>query len=97
MSEAATTKLHDTRQTIAAVNVDLSGSTFENAKLKAAVFRNVDVSDGVIEDANLVRLRVTDANLSGAVFAQCTMTGMTIDGVAVTDLVAAYRATRKGG
>ena len=96
MSAMPVTNLRDTRQSIVAVNADLSGSRFDGVRLAGGVFSNADLSAAVIENANLAGLRVGNANLSGASFSDCTMDGMTIDGVSVAALFAAYRASRAG-
>jgi uncharacterized protein YjbI with pentapeptide repeats len=47
-----------------------------------------------IHDANLSGLRVTKANLAGAAISESRLDGMTIDGVAVTEMLAAYRVAK---
>ncbi len=43
---------------------------------------------------NLSGLRLTKANLAGASISECRYDGMTIDGMAVTDMIAAYKAAQ---
>jgi len=45
-----------------------------------------------VHNANLAGLRVDKANLAGASFAKARLDGATIDGIAVTDLLAYWRA-----
>jgi uncharacterized protein YjbI with pentapeptide repeats len=81
-------------QAIDATHADLSGSQFQDVRLRDVVVRNADLSRAVFEDVNLSGLRVTNANLRGAVLTDCAVEGMTIEGVAVSDMMAAYRAAR---
>jgi uncharacterized protein YjbI with pentapeptide repeats len=75
-------KLERTRRRLAARDVDMSGSTFSDVNLSGAAFDDVNLAGATIHNANLSRLRISDANLSGA----------SINGIAVEDLIAAYRA-----
>ena len=63
-------------------DVDLSGSKINNARLQKLELQDVDFSESLIVDANLSGLEIRDCNLNG----------MQINGVAVTDLFAAYSA-----
>jgi uncharacterized protein YjbI with pentapeptide repeats len=81
-------------QAIVATNADLSGSQFQNVRLRDVAVRNADLSRAVFEDVNLGGLQLTNADLRGAALTDCALDGMTIDGVAVTDMLAAYRAGR---
>jgi uncharacterized protein YjbI with pentapeptide repeats len=78
-------KVHDVAEPIEATRANLSGSTF--TKLAGSRWNNV----------NLSGLRITDANLSHASIAESCTEGMTIDGIAVADLMAAYRAANGKG
>ena len=75
-------ELKHTKQRVEAVDADLSGSVFENVNLSGAKFNNV----------NLAGITITDANFSGASISHCRLDGTTIEGIAVGDLLAAYRA-----
>ena len=75
-------KLERTRQRVEATDTDMSGSTFSDVNLSGALFDDVNLAGATIRNANLSRLRISDANLSGA----------SIDGIALEDLIAAYRA-----
>jgi uncharacterized protein YjbI with pentapeptide repeats len=85
-------KLERTKQAVEALDADLSGSTFTDVNLSNAVFRDVNLTGAVVHDANLSRVRISNADLRGASLADCRTDGMTIDGIAVEDLLAAYRA-----
>jgi hypothetical protein len=49
-----------------------------------------------VHDVNLAGLKIVKANLAGASITQGRMEGMTIDGIPVSDLLAAYRASKSG-
>jgi uncharacterized protein YjbI with pentapeptide repeats len=101
MAEQPTCELKETRQRIEARKTNLSGSTFTDVNLAGAAFNDVELTEATIvnaclgeariEDANLSGLQVEQVNLTRAAITECTMPGMTIDGVLVTDLVTAYR------
>jgi uncharacterized protein YjbI with pentapeptide repeats len=46
-----------------------------------------------LDDVNLAGLKIVKANLAGASISQGRMEGMTIEGILVSDLLAAYRAS----
>ncbi len=77
-------KLIHTRQRLDVNDANLSDSSFVNVKLTNATFDDINLSNTTINNANLSHLSITES---------CTA-GMTIDGVLVSDLQAAYRATR---
>jgi uncharacterized protein YjbI with pentapeptide repeats len=97
-----TIELNDTKRLVKAEGADLSGSSFTDVNLSGASFKNVHFAGALFEDANLsgwsVRnanfagLKVNNADLRGASIVDSLTSGMTIDGIAVTDLMAAYRA-----
>ncbi len=88
--------LHDTAAKLEVAHCDLSGSRFEDVKLADATFNNVDMSGWRVEDVTLAGSRINNANLSGVSITNCAIEGMTLDGIRVTDLMAAYRDSRKG-
>jgi uncharacterized protein YjbI with pentapeptide repeats len=77
-------QLIHTRKRLEVNDADLSGSSFVNVKLTNATFDDINLSHTTIHNVNLSHVSITDADT----------TGMTIDGVLVSDLQAAYRATR---
>ena len=101
MNSEQTIKLHQIKRQIEAVDTDISGSTFTDVKLSGAVFKNVNLAQAAIIDANMSGWSVRNANLSGLRISQADLTnasivesltsGMTIDGILVADLMAAYR------
>jgi uncharacterized protein YjbI with pentapeptide repeats len=84
-------KLTNIKRPIDAVDADLSGSTFTDVRLSGAKFNDVNLMGCAISHANLSGLRISNANLAGASIVDSATNGMTIDGIAVSDLLAAYR------
>jgi uncharacterized protein YjbI with pentapeptide repeats len=91
MDPAPTLNLTNIKQRIEADDADLSGSTFTNVRLFRAKFHDVNLAEGAISNANLSGLRISNANLAGASIVDSATNGMTINGIAVSDLLAAYR------
>jgi len=95
-------EVNGTKRLVKAEDADLSGSSFTDVNLSGATFKNVNFAGAHFEDANLsgwnvrnanfARLRINKADLRGASIADSLTAGMTIDGIAVADLQAAYRA-----
>jgi uncharacterized protein YjbI with pentapeptide repeats len=73
---------------------NLSGVVIDNAKMVGVSIKDADLSGAVIENVKMVEAGIKDANLSGCTIAQCSMDGMTIDGVAVSELFAAWRLSK---
>ncbi len=90
-------KLKRTKQRVEATDVDMSGSIFSDVNLACAAFNNVKLAEATIHDANLSGMRISDANLSGASIVESNTATMTIDGIAVWELMAAYRASQANG
>ncbi len=106
-SNRATVKVEHTRQRLEVVDVDMSGSTFRDVNLSGAAFTDVSLSGAAftdvnlagasISDANLSRLRISEANLAGASIVDSKTDEMTINGISVKELLAAYRTLCLGG
>ncbi len=77
------------------IDVSLAGSTFDDVNFSGATITNSNLSDWQVEDVNLSRLQITKADLSGACIVESLTDSMTIDGIAVADLMTAYRAVQK--
>jgi|SRR5580698_9515222 uncharacterized protein YjbI with pentapeptide repeats len=102
MNAEETIQLSGTKRLVLAENADLSGSCFTDVDLSRATFNDVNFAGARFEDANLSGWRVRNANLSGlsiskadlrgAAIADCLTAGMTIDGIPVAELMAAWRA-----
>jgi uncharacterized protein YjbI with pentapeptide repeats len=69
----------------------LTGSAFRDVCLGEAVFDDVNLGRARFQNVNLSGARFDDINFSGAEITHANYTGMKIDGVLVTDLLAAYR------
>jgi uncharacterized protein YjbI with pentapeptide repeats len=75
-------------------NVNLAGCSFTDVNMSGATFEDANLSGWKVHDANLAGLKITKANLAGASITQGRLEGMTIDGILVSDLLAAYHASR---
>ena len=75
-------------------DVNLSNSSFDDVNFSAASIRNANLAGWRVQDVNFSWLQITNADLRGASIAHCLTEGMTIDGVAVADMMAAYRAAK---
>jgi uncharacterized protein YjbI with pentapeptide repeats len=80
-------KIHDTKERLDVSKSDLSGSAFDDVNMSGTTLHNI----------NLSGLRLTKANLAGASISESRYDGMTIDGIAVTDMIAAYKAAQVPG
>ena len=88
-------------------NADHSGAEFIKVKLAGAQFRDVNLADGkfidvnlsgaVFDDVNLTRAKFHNINCSHVTFEDACYEGMTIDGIAVTELLRVYRDRSAGG
>lgn len=97
-----TIEVHGAKRIVKALDADLSGSRFTDVNLSGSMFQNVNFAGAVIEDANLqgwsvknaslAGWKVESADLRGAAITLSLTAGMTIDGVSVEDMLAAYRA-----
>ncbi len=94
-------ELTATRQRLVASDADLSGSSFTNVNLSGAFFNDVNLAAATFTDANMAGThiqnvtlrgsRISDANLAEIAIEQCALEGMTIDGISVANMMAAYR------
>jgi uncharacterized protein YjbI with pentapeptide repeats len=90
-------KLERIKRRVEAADADLSGSTFTDVNLAGAAFDDVNLAGATINNAALSGLRISDANLSGAAIVQCAMDEMTINGISLSALLAAYQAVHPKG
>ena len=77
--------------------VQLSDSEIRMAKLMRMVFDDVNMTELSIHNANMTDARISNVNMTGAVIEQATLknlairdadlTGMTINGILVSDLL----------
>jgi uncharacterized protein YjbI with pentapeptide repeats len=77
-------KLERQTEPLDVLNCDLSGSSFNDVNLTGAVLDNVNLSGLKINNACMKKVSITDAALQG----------MTINGILVTELLAAYNAAK---
>lgn len=76
----------DPKPRFAVDDVNLAGASFNNVNLSRARFTDINLSGAVFDDINF----------TGAVIGQhCNFAGMTIAGIAVEALLAAYRNQTK--
>jgi uncharacterized protein YjbI with pentapeptide repeats len=102
MEKEESVRVLGVRQRIEAADADLSGSTFRGVKLAEASFQDANLTGAVVTDCNLAGVRIENASLSGiqicnaslkgAALTDCATEAMTIDGVLVSEMMAAYRA-----
>ena len=95
-------RIEGKRETLAVQDADASGSRFSETNLSGSSFDDVDMSKVAVSRANLAGARFEDVNLSEGVIENANLTGleirdsnlegMRINGVAVADLLAAYRS-----
>jgi uncharacterized protein YjbI with pentapeptide repeats len=81
-----TVRLSAVRDRIEARDAGLDGSLFEDVSLAGARFADVNLAGSVLVNVDLRDVRIADAALDR----------MTIDGVPVTALLAAWDALRQG-
>ena len=68
------------------IGTDLSSATFKDLKLAKATFHNVSLADAQFDDIDFSNAAIT---------ANCNFRGMSIAGVPVADLFAAYEAQQQ--
>jgi uncharacterized protein YjbI with pentapeptide repeats len=85
-------RIERTKRRVEADDADLSGSTFTNVNLSGVAFHDVNLSGATLREANLTGLRISQANLRNAAIVDSHTDGMTINGIALADLLAAWRA-----
>ena len=83
-------KLEHVRESLEASKCNLAGSTFYDVNLANVVVENVNLSGGRLHDVNLSHLQITNACCHDVSISDATLDGMTINGVLVSDLFAAY-------
>jgi uncharacterized protein YjbI with pentapeptide repeats len=73
------------------LNAKLTGSTFTDVCLGEAKFEDVNLAGATFHNINLAGARFEDVTLKGAAIINANVEGMTIEGVLVSELFAAYR------
>lgn len=74
------------------VDTNLSNSTFDNANLASANIHGSNVSNLQVTDCNMSNSVFREVNLSNARIEDAVIAGLTIDGILVSDMMAAYLA-----
>jgi uncharacterized protein YjbI with pentapeptide repeats len=107
MDAEQTIRLKQIKQRVEATDTDMSGSTFTDVSLSGATFNDVNLAGATVNDTNMSGWRIQNVNLSGLRISNADLTGasivesltdsMTIDGIAVADLMATYRAANPKG
>jgi uncharacterized protein YjbI with pentapeptide repeats len=98
-------KLHEAKERLDVSKSDLSGSVFDDVNMSGCTLHNINLSGASVDDANMSGwrvnnvnfsgLRLTTANLAGAAISHCRYDGMTIEGIPVTAMIAAYKAAQE--
>src|SRR5262245_1265564 len=73
-------------------NVNMSGGTYHNVNLSGSTFDDLNMLGWHVHHVNLSGLKIDRANLAGASIVNSRLDGMTIDGIEVTELLAAWKA-----
>jgi uncharacterized protein YjbI with pentapeptide repeats len=102
MNAESIVEVVDAKRQVKAEGADLSGSSFQDVNLAGSRFKNVSMAGVEFEDANLsgwklhnvslTDLRIQNADLRNASIEDSLTAGMTIDGIPLAALMAAYRA-----
>ncbi len=87
-------KIESEKHRMGVHKADLCRSKFDDVNLSGSdcSFDGVNMSDWRIHSIGLAGLRVDKANLAGAAIVNARLNSATIDGIAVTDLLAYSRA-----
>ena len=72
-------------------NATLAGTRFHKVNLSQSVFANVNLRDTRFDDVALTRASIRNACLGDVSIADANYTGMTIEGILVTELLRVYR------
>ena len=72
------------------VDVCLGDTVFDNVSLANARLNNVNMAGTRLNNINMTGARLSDINLANVEITDAHFEGMKIDGVAVTDMLAAY-------
>jgi uncharacterized protein YjbI with pentapeptide repeats len=84
-------KLQEQRLILEATQSNLTGSSFIDVNLAGTTFRDVSLDGSTLQNVNLSGLCIRDANLRGASISDSATEGMTVQGIPLADLLAAYR------
>ena len=68
----------------------------DDCNLSGSTFHNVNFTNTVLDDVNLSNLEIKNACMHDVSISDAMLEGMTINGIEVTELLAAYRAAQAG-
>lgn len=80
--------------TLEVENAALIGSTFTDVDLSESLFSDARLDRASFTNISMVNVRIRDADLTGVSIEDCALERMTIDGILVTELLAAYEKQR---
>ena len=86
-------KIQNTKETLQAMNANLSRSEFDDVNLEGASFTNVNLSMATFTDINFSGAKFSNLNLTNVEIEACETTGMKFRGVLVSEL---RRLTQRG-
>jgi uncharacterized protein YjbI with pentapeptide repeats len=75
-------------------DVNLTGVSFDNVTFLGPTFSDLNLAGAAFDNVNLAGVRITDADLRNAAIVDCQVEGMTIEGVSVAEMMAAYRKAK---
>jgi uncharacterized protein YjbI with pentapeptide repeats len=106
-AEAMAMEIHDKRDVLDVRDATVANSRFDNTNLSNTQFHNTNLSNTAFVDVLLCNSRIVDANMSNAFFSDIDLTnvkiekaniaGMTINGIAVDQLLKDYEAAQAAG
>jgi uncharacterized protein YjbI with pentapeptide repeats len=85
-------KLNEVAEPLDVTRSNLSDSNFNDVNLANARFENVNLSGSLLQNVNLSGVRISNANLNELAITDAALAGTTINGILVTDLLAAHEA-----
>jgi uncharacterized protein YjbI with pentapeptide repeats len=88
----AAMKINSAKHRLDVHKADLSGSRFEDVNLSGCDFHDVNMSGCSFEDINMAGWRIHNVNLAGLRIEKANLARVTIDGIAVTDMLEYWRA-----
>ena len=71
-------------------DTDLADAVFDDVNLSRATFNNVNLADIKVTNANLANARFDNVSLANASIDNADLTGMRINGILVSDLLATH-------
>jgi uncharacterized glyoxalase superfamily protein PhnB len=88
---AGTETMRGVRRRLVVDDADLSGSQFLNVKLEGVDFHDVNMRGAMFRDVRLAGAAFSNVDLSDVSITQANTSGLTVDGVLLSDLIRAYQ------